>query len=130
VADTTARGRAAGEVVRRAARDEGVVVAGAGPTLVVAGWSATEAVLADTDSVYLAPWLATERLLAAGSPHVAARDPLPARYITTLRRAYPGEPPSPAGHHAWHTASAATEYSVDSPPSQRPSELPSGHRPS
>jgi hypothetical protein len=117
VADSSARSRAAADVVRTAAATHHLAVTPRSDVqVVVAGWELADATVrrsltgpAPLGGVYLAPWLATGGLLEYSSGAVVALqfDPYdgPARqYVRALDAALPGEAPSPAGFTAWRTA--------------------------
>jgi hypothetical protein len=96
-----------------AAGGPGVAAAGGAARLVTAGWAGADQALRRLlnggtvgGGTYLAPWLATGRLLRYSSGAVVALrfDPQdgPARaYLAALQAALPGEGPSVAGLAAW-----------------------------
>ncbi|MGE3663701.1 MAG: hypothetical protein AB7G09_20685 [Pseudonocardia sp.] len=118
VADDSARGRAAAELVRTeaAARDLPVRDGVPGDTLlVVSGWSQAPPVLGRaealaretaTGGIVLAPWLLSGPVLAAASAEVLALpfDPgetAARHYGARVAAAFPGDGPSAAGYLAW-----------------------------
>jgi hypothetical protein len=118
VADDSARGRAAADLVRAEAARHRLAVAGtptAGDTLlVVSGWvGAKQALDASTrrggqagGGVLLAPWLLTGPVVTAASSEVLPlsfnpQETTPRRYGAFVAAVFPGEGPSASGYLAW-----------------------------
>jgi hypothetical protein len=126
-ADASARSAAAAAVVRDAATGIRLTTAEVstsdGALIVVSGWPAATATLADLArrstvtypaGTYLAPWLLAAPVLraAAGAAlplRFDPRDDAAVRYEAALATRFPGEPPTASGYRAWLAARGTAE---------------------
>ena len=126
VGDDSPRSRAAQGVVRAAAARVGLTVATTphpdDGLLVLSGWEPAWATLTDataratvtptfTGGQFLAPWLVTPNVLAAGSSTMfplgfVPQEPVPRGYAATLTTVFADAAPSAAGYLAWARARA------------------------
>ncbi|MGE0297433.1 MAG: hypothetical protein AB7R99_12180 [Pseudonocardia sp.] len=126
VADASARGAAAAELVRTEAAAHDLAVRDGVPgdtLLVVSGWSEAPPALGRvealaretaTGGIVLAPWLLSGPVLAAASAEVLALPFNPGetaarRYGALVAAAFPGDGPSTAGYLAWLRAGGSGE---------------------
>jgi hypothetical protein len=119
LADTSARGRAAAEVMRTALSERSITAttttADADAAIIVAGWQGAEeqlrrlsGKLLPRDGVYLAPWLLDSTLLTEATTInpllLLGVDPggdESFRYLAALRRLSPAAAPTASGFEAW-----------------------------